>query len=214
MVLVSPSMLSANFLCLEKEIKDLEAAGADLLHIDVMDGHFVPNLSFGPVIIKAIKKVTKLPLDVHLMITNAENYIDEYIDSGASYLTIHQEGVTHIHRTLSYIKNKNVKAGLALNPSTDHTVVNYILDVLDMVLVMSVNPGFSGQNFIPSMLDKVSALKNTFTNKSNCLIAIDGGINLQNAQKCVDAGVGMIVCGSHIFSNSNYQSVIKALQAL
>ncbi len=214
MVLVSPSMLSANFLCLEKEIKDLEAAGADLLHIDVMDGHFVPNLSFGPVIIKAIKKVTKLPLDVHLMITNAENYIDEYIDSGANYLTIHQEGVTHVHRTLEYIKNKNVKAGLALNPSTDHSVVNYVLDVLDLVLVMSVNPGFSGQNFLPNMLDKISALKNIFINKSNCLIAIDGGINLQNAQKCVNAGAGMIVCGSYIFSNPNYQSVIKSLHAL
>jgi len=214
MVLVSPSLLSADFLCLEKEIKDLEAAGADLLHIDVMDGHFVPNLTFGPVIIKTIKKITKLPLDVHLMITNAEHCLDDYIHSGAAYLTIHQESVTHIHRTLAYIKSKNVKAGLALNPSTDHNVVNYLLDVLDLVLVMSVNPGFSGQTFLPTMLNKISALKNTFNNKSNCLIAVDGGLNLQNAQKCVTAGAHMLVCGSHIFSNPNYQSVIKSLQSL
>lgn len=215
MALVSSSLLSANFLFLEKEIKLLEEAKTDFLHIDVMDGHFVPNLTFGTNLIKAIKKITNIPLDVHLMITNAESCLDQYIDSGADYITLHQEALYHSHRALSYIKNKNVKTGIALNPSTSPQSINYIMDLLDIVLVMSVNPGFGGQNFLPSSLLKIKELKNMI-NKENhkCKIAVDGGINLQTAKDCVKNNADILVCGSYIFSNSNYKDSIKSLHSL
>lgn len=215
MALVSSSLLSANFLFLQQEIKALEQAGTDFLHIDVMDGHFVPNLTFGPNLVKSIKKITNLPLDVHLMITNAEHCLDQYIDSGADYLTLHQEALYHPHRALSYIKSKNIKAGIALNPSTSPQTINYILDLLDIVLVMSVNPGFGGQNFLPSSLIKMTEIKTIINQKNHdCKIAIDGGINWQTAQKCIDNHADILVCGSYIFSHTNYKEPIQKLKML
>jgi ribulose-phosphate 3-epimerase len=212
-MLIAPSLLSADFLNLGKEISSLEKAGADFLHIDVMDGHFVPNLTMGPPIIKAIKKATRVPLDVHLMIKNAEKYIELYTKSGADYLTIHCESVIHLDRAIEHIKACGKKAGVALNPATHESALAYIIDKVDLVLVMSVNPGFSGQKFLPSVLKKVSAIKSMLKDCGNeqCIISMDGGITDQNAGLCKKAGADMLVSGSYILS-SEYKKTIDSLR--
>jgi ribulose-phosphate 3-epimerase len=214
MVLISPSILSADFLYLHDEIMAIEQTSADFIHIDIMDGHFVPNLTFGPFIIRAIKNITKLPLDVHLMISNPGSYIEAYASSGADLLTIHVESCIHLERTIKQIKSHKIKAGVALNPSTHESVLQYVLKDLDLVLIMSVNPGFSGQNFLPAMLKKIAAVKVMVGQVKNrhCLISIDGGINDQTAKLCIQAGASSLVAGSYIFNSSDYQRAVLSLK--
>lgn len=214
MVMIIPSLLSADFLNLGQEISALEKAGADLLHVDVMDGSFVPNLTMGPPIIKAIKKAAKVPLDVHLMINNPEKYIETYAESGADYLTIHYEASVHLDRAIEQIKACGIKAGVALNPSTPENVLTYIIDKLDLILVMSVNPGFASQSFLPANLKKIAAIKAMLKGSGNekCLIFVDGGINDKTGKECVKAGADGLVAGSYILHSGNYQKAIESLR--
>ena len=211
--LLAPSILSANFLTLEKEIRLVEKAGADIIHCDVMDGHFVPNLTFGPSIIKQIKEITNLPLDVHLMITNAEQTIDSYIDAGADYISVHYEAVTHLNRLISYIKKRNVKAGVVLNPSTSVELIADVFPILDFVLLMSVNPGFGGQKFIQgtyNKIDKFNEMKLKYKN-DNILLEVDGGVSLENSKTLSKFGVDLFVVGNAIFKSENKIKTIKEI---
>jgi ribulose-phosphate 3-epimerase len=213
-ILIAPSILSADFARLADEVSAVERAGADLLHIDVMDGHFVPNLTVGPPIVEALKKVTKLPLDVHLMITNADAFIPEFADAGADYLTVHVEACPHLHRTVQSIKERGVKAGVTLNPATPLQSLQEILPEVDLVLIMSVNPGFGGQKFIPSVLNKVAAARAMLDRiQSAALLEVDGGIKVDNATRVVAAGATVLVAGSAVFSSRDYAVTIAALRA-
>jgi ribulose-phosphate 3-epimerase len=210
---IAPSILSADFARLADEIARVEAGGADLLHVDVMDGHFVPNLTLGPPIVEAIRKVTRLPLDVHLMITNADTYIPAFAEAGADYLTVHVEACPHLHRTVQCIKECHVKAGVTLNPATPLGVLEEILGDVDLLLVMSVNPGFGGQQFIPSTLDKISRARRLLDRLgSHALLEVDGGVKVENAGEIIQAGADILVSGSGIFSTSDYASTIKAMR--
>jgi ribulose-phosphate 3-epimerase len=216
MIRIAPSLLAANFLELGREIEKLEAAGADALHIDVMDGHFVPNLSMGPVLIEAIRRASKLPLDVHLMITNAEIYLERYANAGADSITVHIEACVHAERTIKAIKALKCKAQLAINPSTPESCLSYLIDDLDLILVMSVNPGFSGQTFIPSALKKIRAIKamlDLSANKS-CLIGVDGGINKETLAQCFHAGASYFVAGAAILHEDDYGRAIQSLRSI
>ena len=210
MTLIAPSILAADFSNLEREVRAIEAAGADMLHIDVMDGHFVPNLTFGPEIIRSIKNHTSLPLDVHLMIEYPEKFIDKYCDSGADIITIHPETTKHLHKTISMIKELGCKAGIALLPTTSVNVLDYMLDIIDYILVMSVNPGFGGQLFMHNQLIKISTLSKMIAER-NIIIAVDGGINESTAQMCVESGANMLISGSYIFSG-DYKDRINSLR--
>lgn len=202
MVKIAPSILSADFARLGEEIKNSDAAGIDLFHIDIMDGHFVPNITIGPSVVKAIKKITKTPLDVHLMIEDPDKYLDEFIDAGADYLAVHAEACVHLHRTIQRIKERKVKAGVSLNPATSLSTLENIIGDLDFVLIMSVNPGFGGQGFIPQALGKIKALKKMITDrKLSTLIEIDGGVKSDNAKEIADAGADMLVIGSGFFNH-------------
>lgn len=214
MTLIAPSILSADFLNLGKEITAVVAAGADLIHVDVMDGHFVPNLTLGPPIISALKTVAKKPLDVHLMIDNPECFIDSYIESGADFLTIHVESTVHLERAIKRIKSLNAKAGVAINPSTHESTLHYVIDQLDLVLVMSVNPGFGGQTFLKSSLKKIAAIKSMLNDAGNtqCLISVDGGINHETAPDCIKAGATCLVAGSHVFRSEDYRAAIGQIR--
>jgi len=215
MKLIAPSILSADFLKLGDEITTIGNSGADLLHIDIMDGHFVPNITIGPFIVESIKKVSTIPLDVHLMIENPDKYIKDFVDAGADWITIHSEACTHIDRTLSYIKSFNIKAGISFNPATNFNGIEYYFDKLDFVLLMSVNPGFGGQKFIPSTLNKISQLKNLF--KENGLeipIEIDGGIKIDNIKEISSAGADIFVSGTGIFKTENYKETITEMRRL
>jgi ribulose-phosphate 3-epimerase len=210
---IAPSILSADFARLADEIAQVEAAGADLLHVDVMDGHFVPNLTLGPPIIEAIRKVTRLPLDVHLMITNADACVPAFVDAGANYLTVHVEACPHLHRTVQSIKERDVKAGVTLNPATSLSTIEEILCDVDLVLIMSVNPGFGGQQFIPSSLDKIARARRLLDQiGSHALLEVDGGVKVDNAAQIVQAGADVLVSGSAIFTTSDYASTIKAMR--
>jgi len=210
---VAPSILSADFSCLAEEVKRVEQGGADLLHIDVMDGHFVPNITLGPPVIASLKRKTKLPFDVHLMIEKPEKYLDEFIKAGADIITIHVEATVHLHRLLSYIKSQGIKSGVALNPATPLNTIKYVLDDLDMVLIMSVNPGFGGQKFIPQILKKISEIKSIIKrNKYEILIEVDGGINEYNAPQIIEAGADILVAGSAIYCSPHPEEVIKKLK--
>ena len=213
MVKVAPSILSADFSKLDNEIKDVEKAGADLIHIDVMDGHFVPNITIGPLIVKAARKSTKLPLDVHLMIENPDNFIQAFADAGADIITVHVEACAHLQQTVKLIRSYKVSPGVVFNPLTPLSASEYILDDVDMVLLMSVNPGFGGQSFIPSVLSKVKQLKEIIQNKNNNInIEIDGGVKPGNAKEIREAGVDILVAGSAVFHSPNYRESITKIR--
>ena len=200
---------------LKQEIQDISLGGADLIHLDVMDGNYVPNITFGMPIIKSIKKISSIPLDVHLMIDKPERYIDDFIDAGADILTIHAEATTHLHRTIQLIKSRGIKAGVSLNPATPLDVLEYIMDELDLILLMSVNPGFGGQSFIKAVERKIQTLKNRISaDYSNVLIEVDGGIKLDNAKHIADLGADILVIGSDIFSYNDVRARTEQFKIL
>jgi ribulose-phosphate 3-epimerase len=212
---IAPSILSADFGRLAEEVRLVEMAGADVIHVDVMDGHFVPNITIGPMVVKALRSVTKLPLDVHLMIEFPDRYIEAFAQAGASWLTVHVEVCTHIHRTINAIKALGVKAGAVLNPATSPSTLEYILADLDLVLVMSVNPGFGGQHFIPSSLDKIRHLRKLLTSLDHYVpIEVDGGVNSQTIEAVVSAGADICVAGSAVFGSRDYAATIEKLKEL
>ncbi len=213
MLKIAPSILSANFLKLGEEIKAAEVAGADMLHIDIMDGHFVPNITIGPFIVESIRKATSLPLDVHLMIEEPDKYLGDFIKAGADYLTVHYEASVHLHRTVHWIKESGVKAGVSLNPATPVWSLEHIIPDVDIVILMSVNPGFGGQGFIPQIIDKIKALKNFIKGKGlSTFIEVDGGVKLDNAKDIAAAGADILVMGSAFFSSDDYGTTIKRLR--
>jgi len=214
MILIAPSILSADGGRLHEEITAVEKAGADWIHIDVMDGHFVPNITMGPAIISALRKTTKLPFDVHLMIENPESYIESFASAGADIITVHVEAANHLHRTIDIIKKAGKKAGVSLNPATPLTQIEEILPDIDLLLIMSVNPGFGGQQFIQTTLPKIIKAKemlSTLPNKP--LLEVDGGVNLKNIAGIARAGADVLVAGASIFGTDNYQQTITALKA-
>ncbi|WNS77126.1 ribulose-phosphate 3-epimerase [Bacillus sp. DTU_2020_1000418_1_SI_GHA_SEK_038] len=213
MVKVAPSILSADFSKLGEEIKDVERGGADYIHVDVMDGHFVPNITIGPLIVEAIRPVTKLPLDVHLMIENPDQYIEAFAKAGADYITVHVEACRHLHRTIHFIKSLGVKAGVVLNPATPVNTIEHIIEDVDMVLLMTVNPGFGGQKFISSVLPKITAVKKMADDKGlNIEIEVDGGVNEETAKLCIEAGANVLVAGSAVYSQEDRAKAIAAIK--
>jgi ribulose-phosphate 3-epimerase len=201
---LAPSILSADFAHLANHVQNVTAGGATLLHVDVMDGHFVPNITIGPPVVASLRKATKLPLDVHLMIENAEQYIGAFADAGADWISVHQEACVHLHRTLEMIRSRNLNAGVVINPATPVHTLEDVLDMVDHVLVMSVNPGFGGQKFIPMALDKVRKLVALRTERRlNFRIEIDGGITADNIAEVVRAGVEVLVAGNSVFSSGD-----------
>ncbi len=212
-VLIAPSILSADFSRLGDEVKAVEQAGADWIHVDVMDGHFVPNITIGPAVVEAVRKVTELPLDVHLMIENADCYIGDFISAGSDIITVHVEACPHLNRTIQSIKEKDVMAGVVLNPATPLSSLEEVLHEIDLVLLMSVNPGFGGQKFIPSMLDKIQNLSEIISHYENTIaLEVDGGINPDNAEEIVQAGAGVLVAGSAVFNATDYKKGIDSLR--
>jgi ribulose-phosphate 3-epimerase len=210
MHLIAPSILSADFTRLGQEIAAVEAAGADWIHIDVMDGHFVPNITYGPIIVEAAKRATGLPLDVHLMIEKPDLMIPDFITAGADFISVHAEACTHLNRTIQLIKHHGAKAGVTLNPATPLTALEYVLEDLDFVLIMSVNPGFGGQSFIPNALDKIKTLKGMIQQKGlTTLIQIDGGVNPDTIADIGRAGTDIFVAGSAIFGTKDYKKTIQ-----
>jgi len=215
MIQLAPSILSADFSKLEEDVKAIEKGGAHLIHVDVMDGHFVPNISFGASVMKSLLGKTKVPFDVHLMIENPDKYLEDFITPDTEYITVHQEACTHLHRTIQHIKGKGIKAGVSLNPATPLETLNYVLEDLDMVLLMSVNPGFGGQKFIPQVLGKARELAEIKKERNlDFLIEIDGGVNLDNVREVVDAGVEIVVAGSAVFKADDIEARTKQFMEL
>jgi ribulose-phosphate 3-epimerase len=213
MVKIAPSLLSANFLKLADELKATEEAGVDMLHIDVMDGHFVPNMTIGPFIVEFIRGATKLPLDVHLMIEEPERYVRDFIKAGADYVTVHIEASRHLHRTVGLIKEYGAKAGVSLNPSTPVMSIESIIHDIDLALLMSVNPGFGGQEFIPHVIDKIRAMKSLVEEKKlPVLVEVDGGIKPENARAVADAGADILVMGSAFYKSGDYRKLVEDLR--
>jgi ribulose-phosphate 3-epimerase len=211
-IYIAPSILSADLLKLEEQVRKVADNGADFIHIDVMDGHFVPNLTYGPNMVEAVKRITDVPLDVHLMIANPARYIDDYINAGANYLTFHQEASVHLHRTIQAIHNAGAKAGISLNPGTPSMTLKEVLPDLDMVLVMTVNPGFGGQQFIRQGLRKIAEIRAMAdTIGKDLLLNVDGGVNTETAKEVVDAGANMLVAGSAIFKQVDIVAAMKAI---
>jgi ribulose-phosphate 3-epimerase len=206
---IAPSILSSDFGRLKEEVQAVEAAGADYIHIDVMDGHFVPNITIGPVVVEAVRKVTRLPLDVHLMIEHADRYIPDFAKAGSDILSVHFETCPHLQRTITMIKDYSVKASVVLNPATPVTFLEEILEEVDWVLIMSVNPGFGGQKFIPGSLDKIKRLKQMIEErKLNIEIEVDGGITPDNVALVCQAGADIVVAGSAVYHTPDYQKTI------
>lgn len=213
MALLAPSLLSADFVRLAEEIARVEAAGADWLHLDIMDGHFVPNLTFGPPVVAAIRKISKLPLDVHLMVSNPAALVEQFAEAGADYLTVHVETEPHLHRLVNRIRELGVKPAVTLNPATSVDLLDEILSEVDMVLVMSVNPGFGGQKFIPASLAKIRRLKQKMNRLDRqVLIEVDGGVNQETAPQLIEAGVDVLVAGSAVFGSADMKATIAALK--
>ncbi len=208
---IAPSILSADFTRLGEEVRAVDEAGADYIHIDVMDGHFVPNLTFGPPVIGALRSVTDKPFDVHLMIDPAQPYLRQYAEAGADIITVHAEADTHLHRSLQVIRDLGKKAGVSLNPSTPETVIEYVLDSVDLILVMSVNPGFSGQAFLPSQLRKISRIREMIGDR-DIELEVDGGVNPSNVATVIAAGATAVVAGSAVFNGVDYTASIAALR--
>jgi ribulose-phosphate 3-epimerase len=213
MKVIAPSILSADFSRLGDEIKAVESAGADWIHADVMDGHFVPNISFGPLIVESVRRVTELPIDVHLMIENPNDYIPVFADAGASLISVQVEASTHLNRSVQLIRECGARPGVVLNPSTPIQTLEWIIEIVDYVLIMSVNPGFGGQAFIKNSLEKVSALRQLIQRKNlKTLIEIDGGVNEKTIAEIAAAGVDVYVAGSAIFGSRDYQATINAFR--
>ena len=215
MKLIAPSILSADFSKLGEEINAVERVGADWIHVDVMDGHFVPNITIGPVVVEAVKRATKLPLDVHLMIENPDRYLEDFAKAGSTLMTVQVEACVHLHRTVQAIKALDVKAGVVVNPATPLSAIEWVLEDVDLVLVMSVNPGFGGQKFIPQALQKIRHLKAMIRAKNpSALIEVDGGINQETIQSVAEAGADVFVAGSAIFGSSDYGKTISTFRSL
>ncbi len=215
MSLIAPSILSADFSKLGQEIKDVEKAGADWIHIDVMDGHFVPNITYGPIIVETAKKVTDLPLDVHLMIEKPDLMIPDFAKSGADYISVHSEACIHLNRSLQLIKSFNIKAGVALNPATPLTDIEWVLEDLDYIVIMSVNPGFGGQSFIDNSINRIITLKKMINSVNpEIIIQVDGGVNRDTIKNISEAGAKSFVAGSAIFKSDRYESTIHELKML
>lgn len=213
MIKIAPSILSADFSRLGAEIEDVERGGADYIHVDVMDGHFVPNITIGPLIVEAIRPVTKLPLDVHLMIENPDAFISTFAKMGADIITVHAEACPHLHRTIQLIKSEGVKAGVVLNPHTPADVIKHVLDELDMVLLMTVNPGFGGQSFIHSVLPKITEVAEMVKDRGlNTEIEVDGGVNAETAKLCIEAGANVLVAGSAIYNQQDRMKAIREIR--
>ncbi len=212
---IAPSVLSADLLKLKDQIESVEKNEAELIHLDIMDGHFVPNITFGPVIVSTLQRITDLPLDVHLMIMNADNYIPQFARAGADYITVHQEAGPHLHRSIQLIKEQGVKAGVALNPATDLSTIEPMLPDLDLVLLMTVNPGFGGQTFITLVLDKISKLSELKKKNSyNLEIEVDGGISMDTVPDVVRAGAEVLVAGNAIFGNEDPGKACRQLKSI
>ena len=210
---LAPSILSCNFLELGKEITDIEKAGADLIHIDVMDGHFVPNITIGPLFVEAIKKIASKPLDVHLMIDNPGEFVNDFAAKGADIITIHAEADNHLLRTLDLIKSAGKKAGISLNPSTPLNILDHVIHVVDLILIMTVNPGFGGQAYIPFMEAKIKHTRKLIeTTGRKISLEVDGGIKADNAKKVVQAGADVLVMGTEIFHSKNYTAKIREIR--
>jgi ribulose-phosphate 3-epimerase len=212
---IAPSILSADFSKLGDEIRSVEAAGADWIHVDVMDGHFVPNITIGPLVVEAVRRVTSLPLDIHLMIENPDRYIEDFAKAGADLISVQVEACVHLNRTIHMIKECDRRAGVVLNPSTPLSSLEWIMEDVDFIMIMSVNPGFGGQKFIPNSLDRVRALRKMIRDRGlETLIEIDGGVNEKTIKNISDAGVDVFVAGSAIFKNSDYKKTIDRFREL
>jgi ribulose-phosphate 3-epimerase len=212
---IAPSILSADFSKLAEEIQNVEEAGADLIHLDVMDGHFVPNLTFGPPLIASIRKVTRLPFDVHLMIEKPERSIQAFVDAGSDLITVHAEAEIHLNRTIALIKEKGLKAGVSLNPATSLCLVDEIIKDIDLLMIMSVNPGFGGQVFIQNIFEKIKKARNLIDDKApNVLLEVDGGVKLENIRLLKEAGIDIFVAGSAIFKSKDYKRTIQTMKKI
>jgi len=212
---LAPSILDVDFTCLERELRKIESGGADLLHLDIMDGNFVPNISFGPKIVKSIKSITSLPLEVHLMVEKPENHIKSFIDAGGDIIIVHYETSKHLDRLIQIINEAGVKSGIALNPATPLSVIEYLINKIDILLLMTVNPGFGGQKFIPEMTAKIEKARKIIDNqKKSISLAVDGGINLDNISEVIKAGAEIIVVGQIISKSANPEMIIKKIKNL
>jgi ribulose-phosphate 3-epimerase len=210
---IAPSILSADFSKLGEEVKAVEQAGADYIHIDVMDGHFVPNITIGPVIVKAVRGVTDLPLDVHLMIANPDDFIDDFVRAGADILTVHAEAGHHLHRSIQHIRNAGVKPAVSLNPASPLDMIEYVLDDIDMVLLMTVNPGFGGQDFIPEVIPKIERLRKMIDKRGlDIELEVDGGIGPETINRVSSAGADVFVAGSAIYHSDDYAETIRLMR--
>ncbi len=214
MIKIAPSILAANFAKLGQEVKEVEEAGAELIHIDVMDGHFVPNITMGPIVVEALRPLTTLPLDVHLMIENPDSYIEQFAKAGADYISVHVEACRHLHRTIQLIRSYNIKPGVVLNPHTPIETIQHILEDVDFVLFMTVNPGFGGQKFISSVVPKIEALSRIIKERGlNIEIEIDGGINAETIVPCAKAGANIFVAGSAIYNQEDRATALQQIKA-
>lgn len=214
-ILIAPSILSADFGKLGEEIAAVDRGGADVIHVDVMDGHFVPNITIGPLVVEAARKATDKPLDVHLMIADADAYIDQFVDAGADWITVHVEACRHLQRTVSYIRELGLKAGVVLNPATPLETIEFVLDDIDLVMLMSVNPGFGGQAFIPATLEKIHRLKTMIDSRGLQIgIEVDGGIGKETIGPAAHVGANIFVAGSAVYGSASYAATIQELRGL